>query len=344
MKTKYLLLLIFASTSMIVKAQDKNAEAIVHYTKAEDFYNQGTFLGAENCIEELAEAEDILGSTNSKILFLKIMAASKFHENYYAYNNIIWLKTFFKITDVKTFPADKYAAIINSKYSYLSGLVKDTEFEIKIKSDSAFIKEFFEYSPFYKSTADAYYKHGDVFNNESYMASHRNDNNMWRDPGYEKAYEYFYLAAEKGSKKAMSELSSMYLRGQGVLADEKKSLEYALKANDTLQLALLYCSHGEKVINDGNKVIEWCTGVFTNSTDSLETQWSAQAIAKIYEKGLGGVPKDNYKAMEWYIKANNKGADCKFNMDKIVLIGLSNDDKKTQKAVRELYHSWIKSK
>jgi len=75
-----LLILVVAYT--IGFSQDKNAEAIMHYTTAEEFFNKNTLLGAEQCIEELNNAEESLQTTNPKILHLKIEAANKFHDFY----------------------------------------------------------------------------------------------------------------------------------------------------------------------------------------------------------------------------------------------------------------------
>src|SRR5262245_41562001 len=89
----------FICLCITCSGQDKDAEARVNYTNAEDLYNKGTYLEAEKCIEELKKAEDLLGSTNPKILYLKIMAADRFYDGYYRYDRIIWLQQFFKLAD-----------------------------------------------------------------------------------------------------------------------------------------------------------------------------------------------------------------------------------------------------
>lgn len=330
--------------SLTAVCQDKDTEARVYYTSAEENFNKGTYLGAEKCIEELEKAENALGATNSKILYLKIKSFDKFYSRYYFFDEIMCLKKFFEITDPKSFPFDKYSEMVKINDGYLAIFVKDKDFNKKI-SDSVFISKNPTISPRYKYSDATEYDHGDIFWSESFKRSvNSKESDLWRDEGFNKASTYFNLAAKKGNKKAMSALSGMYLHGQGVIIDEKKSLQYALDANDTSTLALLYFIAGEKLINDGNQIIEWCIGVFTNSTDSFTAQEAARALAQIYEKGLAGVTKDNYKAMEWYIKANSKGCDCKPYMDGIVIIGIDNDDKKTQKAVRELYNTQMKSK
>lgn len=114
------LLFVFVWTN----GQDKDLEAQMHYTSAEDKYTKGTIQNYEDCFDELGKAEALLGKTNPKILYLKIKALSSviklnepyyFHDGYYYYDIDTCLKTFFNITDAKSYPAEKYTEILNIK-------------------------------------------------------------------------------------------------------------------------------------------------------------------------------------------------------------------------------------
>lgn len=342
-----LLILVIAYT--IGLSQDKNAEAKMHYTTAEEFFNKNTLLGAEECIEELTKAEESLQTTNPKILYLKIQAANKFSDFFYEYDKIMWLKKFFQITDVNTFPANKYADILKINTGSTENRVKDPDFDKKI-NDTNFFKEYPEfnplYNPLYKYTSEGYYAHGKKFEQQSYILSNgsTSGDDLWKDEGYNKAETYFYLAADKGNLGAMKELSDMYYNGWGVIKNIKTSLDWALKAKDTLQVALLYNNHGKELITNGEEVIAWCMNV-SNSKDSLTQQFASEAIGKIYHNGIGGITKDNYKAMECFIKAYNMGAEDGYEIDGIVIVdNYYEKDRATQKKIRNLYNDWVKTK
>lgn len=113
-----LLLLVF----IWANGQDKDLEAQMHYTTAEDKYTKGGIQNFEDCFEELGKTEIILGITNPRILYLKVKALSEiaklsepyyFYDTYYYYDIDTCLKTFFKITDAKSYPVEKYTEILN---------------------------------------------------------------------------------------------------------------------------------------------------------------------------------------------------------------------------------------
>lgn len=116
---------VFLITSFYAFCQDKETMAKIYYTNAEEFFNKKTTKDYENCVTELEKAEDALGTTNSKILYLKIKGMYEFSVyytlsrfNYYTYDIGNSLETFFKITDTKSYPIEKYAEIvqINDKF------------------------------------------------------------------------------------------------------------------------------------------------------------------------------------------------------------------------------------
>jgi len=237
---KITLILFFAAIKMIAFGQDKDLIAKTHYINAEEFYNKGTLSDAVNCIEELYMAEEALGSTNAKILYLKIMAASKFDESYYDYDKVMWLKKFFKITDAKVFPENKYADILNNssyKNDIIHKFVDDPAFERKITTDSSFIKEYHQFTPSYKNSGEELFYRGLELKHKG----HQSIKETWDNESAELGYIFILQAAKDGYKTALGNLSDIYSLGWGVRKDLKKSLGYAEEANDTLKIANCIC-------------------------------------------------------------------------------------------------------
>lgn len=96
--------------------QDKNLVAKSLYLKAEDAFNNEQYLYSYYL---LGNAARTLGGNNSKILDLKIRAAYnsvKTDNDYKLFHDLKGdLNAFFKITDSKNYPEDKYLAIVEIK-------------------------------------------------------------------------------------------------------------------------------------------------------------------------------------------------------------------------------------
>ena len=113
MRKTLLLLAVGLIYTFTAFSQDRDMQAQMHYTKAEEDFNNGYWALA---LEKLSEAEAALGATNSKILYLKMRALSR---SGYKQTFVIApaldtaLKKFFSLTDAKTYPADKYMEILS---------------------------------------------------------------------------------------------------------------------------------------------------------------------------------------------------------------------------------------
>lgn len=106
------ILILLNILAVITKAQDIQLQAIALYNKAEISFEAADY---QEAYANLEEAEKILDTTNSKILYLKINTLNHLAEINYNYllkldENII---TFFKITDANTYPQEKYLDVIN---------------------------------------------------------------------------------------------------------------------------------------------------------------------------------------------------------------------------------------
>ena len=132
MRYTLLLISIILVLNTFVNAQDKNSEAIMRYTMAEEYYNRETIDGYLLCINELGKAEEKLGSTNAKILELKIKALSKYVMNTKEITGLYTIDScfnkFFSLADPKIYPQEKYIQMMKLKdeiESYKSSINTD---------------------------------------------------------------------------------------------------------------------------------------------------------------------------------------------------------------------------
>ena len=125
MKNICFLLVLFVSPFLSLLAQDKDEVAKALYAKAESSYTSEKY---DEALKYLNDCENTLGSTNSKILYLKINILN----NIYSKNgeHLSGLKfaldKFFEVTDKSVYPAEKYSDIVNIKIE-LADKIKEQE-------------------------------------------------------------------------------------------------------------------------------------------------------------------------------------------------------------------------
>ena len=126
------------------------------------------------------------------------------------------------------------------------------------------------------------------------------------EPNYEKAFELFSLAAEKGNADAMYNLGNMYRCGNGVAVDYYCAMEWYQKAADKGNIQSMY------EIGD---MYYWGCGVARNCYRAMDYFLAAAEkgnpaamcdIGIMYNYGQG-VPRDYARAFEWYKKAAENG-------------------------------------
>lgn len=133
---KKILFLICIIITLKGVAQDKSLQASVYYNKAELAYNNGSY---DEAISNLKQAENTLGQTNPKILYLLIQAlnqSSKSNPSRIAELKLSLAK-FFQIVDSKTYPAEKYMDITTIDIE-----LKDRELKLREKEKAE--DQFFE--------------------------------------------------------------------------------------------------------------------------------------------------------------------------------------------------------
>jgi hypothetical protein len=128
-------------------AQDASLEAKVFYAKAEENYNNANY---QEALKNLSSVEDLLGATNSKVLYLKANTYNALLANDWTYNTKLsmTLKQFFEITDQSKYPQDKYMDMVTLNLDLKS---KTQEYEsdfLNVKNSSneaqitSYIKKF----------------------------------------------------------------------------------------------------------------------------------------------------------------------------------------------------------
>ncbi len=107
---KKLLFLLLTALALTTSAQDKGLQASVYYNKAEAAYNNGSY---DEAVSNLKLAENTLGQTNPKILYLLIQTLNQVSKTYPSRipELKLALSKFFQIVDSKTYPAEKYLEI-----------------------------------------------------------------------------------------------------------------------------------------------------------------------------------------------------------------------------------------
>ena len=107
---KKLLFLLFTVLALTMNGQDKNMQATVYYSKAESAYNSGAY---DEAVNNLKQAENVLGQTNPKILYLLIQSMNHLCKT--SPLRIPEIKTalvkFFQIVDQKNYPYEKYLEV-----------------------------------------------------------------------------------------------------------------------------------------------------------------------------------------------------------------------------------------
>lgn len=117
---KIIILLISGLYTTMIIAQDKNLMAQNYYLQAEDAFNNQNYMSS---IEFIKKASNTLGTTNSKILDLKIRSTYQAFKdrllNKFETKDVIALKididSFFIITQSQVYPKEKYINILNIK-------------------------------------------------------------------------------------------------------------------------------------------------------------------------------------------------------------------------------------
>lgn len=126
---------------------------------------------------------------------------------------------------------------------------------------------------------------------------------------YNTAMDWYLKASDMGSTKGMNQVGWLHEHGLGYKQDAMLALEWYLKAAN---LGDILCMNNYGLLLYDN-ALEIVKDQYASSLP--EYQKAAEQgdpvamynIAHMYEEGLGGLPYNNSKAMEWYQKAADLG-------------------------------------
>ncbi|KAF9976265.1 hypothetical protein BGZ73_008907 [Actinomortierella ambigua] len=118
------------------------------------------------------------------------------------------------------------------------------------------------------------------------------------------ALSWYLKSANQGFMNAQFSLGSIYELGQGVERDYDTALTWYGKANDQYEPdAVVHFqamnTDGRRAITTEDALVEW----FQDQAVEENCSAAQYNLGLLYEKGLLGMPKDIYQAMEWYRKA-----------------------------------------
>ena len=151
MEKIYFLLALSISSFSPTLAQDKNDIAKALYAKAESSYTSEKY---DVALKYLNDCENTLGSTNSKILYLKVNALNNLfiEDKKYLPELNTALSKFFEVTDKTTYPEEKYSEIINIKLDIPDKTKKREELysaysKLKSSNNTGEFEDFFKKYP-----------------------------------------------------------------------------------------------------------------------------------------------------------------------------------------------------
>lgn len=293
---KYLLNSFFCLGLIVVlnaSAQAQNAIAKIKYEQAEEAYTKGDFSTA---VVKLDEAEKLLGSTNPKIMYLRIMSQDKLLDGDSSIvdplrkNCQYYLKEYEKLENLEEKYKDVY--LVSER---LLQYEKNPDFiageqAYKAKDYSAALQHFRKAAASGFARAMTYIGIMNLYGNGM-------DRNM------EEARKWFERSAEKGNGFGYYWLGEVYYFGWGVTTNIHQSLQYYQQAASK-NVAPAFTGLGNIYyfnLYDPKKAFEWY------QKGAAKNDGYAQfMLADYFLKGTS-VPKDEAAALSWYKKAINNG-------------------------------------
>lgn len=278
---KQVCLLLIAAFSC-VNVFSQAAIAKIKYEEAEEAFAAGDYAAT---VTKLDEAEGMLGQTNPRILYLRIMAQNKLRKTQ-GKVDLDMIRTLKKncqdyLVKYETVEGieDKYKEIYRVSESIKSFPTADKAFANLSKGLPADLD----------SIALAYYK---VKN-------------------FETALEWYKKAAAKNDAYAITRVGSAYCFGEGVKEDNVKAIAYFEKSAAMNEPAAMFhlgqaYRYGWGVSGDTAKWEQWMKKCYETALPGAEKGNAYDML--IVGRALGGYAKPDWSAVaDWYIKSAAKG-------------------------------------
>ncbi|KAG0268546.1 hypothetical protein DFQ27_006462 [Actinomortierella ambigua] len=121
------------------------------------------------------------------------------------------------------------------------------------------------------------------------------------------ALAWYHKSAAQGFMNAQFSLGSMYELGQGVERDDEKALDWYAKADEQIeQDAVVHyrtmSSEARRALSTDSELVDW----YRQQAETESSSAAQYNLGLLYEKGLLGISKDIYQAMDWYRKASKQ--------------------------------------
>jgi len=294
MNKKLLLLATSLMCAFLLFSQDPEAQARMHYTMAEEHYNGNTYYGMDKCVEELTKAENILGATNAKILYLKIQAMNRSaYPYFYVYDLDTSLTRFFSLVDSRSYAAEKYNETLKVKLNLDNARNgENTRQHFAAWND-----------PGFKHTVTALYNKG-----EALLAL--------KDTIY--AIEFYKRSAGMGNTNAAIRLGNfcmadleIYNADTDVALNAELSKVKGYNSSAYKETAQIEKAFREKRKSDNRKGnIYQCAIAWYSLAANKGVSGAMYTMGDLYSYEFYGVPSGNLdygKAIEWYKKAAQAG-------------------------------------
>jgi TPR repeat protein len=316
---KVLLAIVLIATTSIVFAQNNIAK--LKYEQAEEAFSKADYKTA---VVNLDEAEKLLGSSNPKILYLKIISKYKalpeaaimdLKDMADLKNDIsLYLSKFKNAKDIE----EKYIEVykIGEAIAYYNISIQMMD-DAKKGNDAAMLQiaETYYMLTNYTEAMKWYKKAAEKENAYAlFRIGYLYDYGQGEKKDYTTAMEWYKKAAEKNMVLANHFIAYLYYNGQGVPEDKAKAKEL-FKSNhnaltemaekgDRVALKELASMYFEDIYlpRDNVKGVQLITKL-ANTGDA----YGLLLLANIYASPLFDVTKDLPKAVGYYIKSADKG-------------------------------------
>ena len=316
MRKIYILLSFLVLTCTVATAQSSIAK--LKYEDAEEAFAKDDFA---TTISKLEEAEVLLGTSNSKILHLKIMAQCKLIQS----SDKVDLETV--ITARKNIdyylkqyenngPEEKYRDVYkasetlgnyNITITDLSNAKKGNQQSMRKLADANyFLGDYDTALLWYKKLADVGDKHA------LYMVGYLYDYSFVPQD-YNLAFQYYTKAAEMNMPLADIGLAWLYYNGQGVTKDTVMALSYAKKGIPGLELMAKQGNIFAKTALAPELIYgPWTTKDYSTAFKYNMSAAEASDVKAVFQLGYQylngeGVTQDISKGISYVTKSANKG-------------------------------------
>jgi TPR repeat protein len=294
----------------------KNEIAKTYYIKAEEQFNKVTLDDLFACIENLKQAESTIGTTNSKILYLKIDAMYRISPSYFLSDLDENLTQFFKITKANNYPQEKFSHMVERSQS-IKKLKEDPDYSINLvkgfkntpKGESSLAYVYYRWKMYEKAEYWAKSAFGKNEKKDSVIVLCLIAIEYYRVRNFSKAIELYTPGADNGYVTSMVGLGDVYSReytGEGFTRNQfydcEKAFDWYMKAVDLgdssamQEIGTLYLNNygcQKKAANRRERdklMIEW----LTKAADLGEKE-AVKKLISVYTYGLRTVDKTQMK-------------------------------------------------